>query len=60
LEEHEFNRVDGEAPPSKIEICYEIAVDDYATHPGRWKCDPAERPRKDAGRTVWKAVKPLI
>jgi hypothetical protein len=60
LEEFEFNRVDGEAKPSKIDICFEIAVDDFAAHPERWRCNPAGRPRKDAGRTVWKAVKPLI
>jgi hypothetical protein len=60
VEEHELNCVDGERPPSKIAICYEIAIDDFRQNPDRFKRDPAGRLRKDAGRTVWKAVKPLV
>jgi hypothetical protein len=60
LEEYELNRVDGEARPSKTGSCQLIAEDDFAIHPERFKSDPAGRLRNDAGRTVWKAVKPLI
>jgi len=35
-EEHQFNCVDGEAPPGKLEICFEIAVGDFKAHPERW------------------------
>jgi hypothetical protein len=60
--EHENYHVDGEQGPSKIEIAYEVGVDDYDAYPGdlkRWPYDPREYPVR-AKHRVWDAVKRLI
>jgi hypothetical protein len=59
MDGYEFSRVDGEQPPSKLGVALLVAIEDFAVYPERWKYDPESRPR-NAERTVWKAVKPLI
>jgi hypothetical protein len=59
--EHENYHIDGEQGPSKIEIAYEVAVDDYDAYPGdlkRWPYDPREDPVR-AKHRVWDAVNRL-
>ncbi len=52
---HELNNVDGERPPSRLDIAFEVACDDFAEHPERWRYDPKTRP-KTAAQRVWKPV----
>jgi hypothetical protein len=51
--------VEGERKLNKFELCFLVACDDYASHPGRWKYDPEANHDRAAAR-VWQAVKPLI
>jgi hypothetical protein len=56
---YELYHVNGDRPPSKIEVAQDIAIEDFAEHPERWDYDPRNEPVK-AARRVWGAVKPLV
>lgn len=59
LERYDCYHHDDDPPPTRLEVCQLVAVDDFERHPERWDYDPDERPDK-AARRVWGAVKPVL